>query len=128
MSLNEADASKAYAVMCDAIQDRIKRSVGRKCVLFFSAYSLDADRLPVDNLDDVPIWGKVQIKSRPIKGVQRRYEFESAVMKSPTWLELCGIANDQLIATRDRNHHYLEAVELVETVGDIQIAEFHFGT
>jgi hypothetical protein len=54
-------------------------------------------------------------------------DYESPIMESPTWLDLCQIANDQTVATRDRVHRYLEHVEVVGNTGDIQVAVFRLG-
>jgi hypothetical protein len=123
MPLTEAESDKAYAFACDAIQERIKARVGPKCFVFFSAYTLDVNKVPVDNLDDIPITGTILIKGkRETRGGQRGKDYESSIMLSPTWLDLCVIANEQIAATRDRERRYLEHVEVVETIGDLQIA------
>jgi hypothetical protein len=129
MPLTEADSNKAYAFASDAIQDRIKGRVGRKCLVVFSAYKFDADKVPIDNLDDVPITGKIIIKGNRdrIHGGQASKDYESPIMDDPTWLDLCAIANDQMAATRDRKHCYLEHVEVVGNIGNIQIAVFCLG-
>jgi hypothetical protein len=129
MLLTEADSDKAYASAFDAIQDRIRARVGRRCSVVFSAYKLDADKIPIDNLDEVPIVGKVMIRGNRhrIRGGQAGKDYESPVMEGPTWLDLCAIANDQMVANRDRDRRYLEHIEVVENAGDIQIAVLCLG-
>jgi hypothetical protein len=130
MPLTEADADKAYACASDAIQNRIKVRVGRKCAVVFSAYKLDADKVPIDNLDDVPVTGKLIIRGKRdrIHGGHKSQDYESPIMHGPTWLDLCLIANDQMVVTRDRDHRYLEHVEVVGNMGDIQIATLCLGS
>ena len=129
MTLTEADSDKAYASATDAIQNRIKARVGPKCYVVFSAYKFDADKVPIDNLDDVPISGRVLIRASRdrTRGGHLSKDYESPIMESPTWLDLCAIANEQITATRDRNRRYLEHVEVVEKTSDIQIAAFRLG-
>ena len=128
MPLTEADSDKAYAAACDAIQNRVKASIGPKCAVYFSAYTLDSDQVPVDNLDEVPITGKLLVRgSRRVRGSQRSRDYESSILENPSWLDLCGIANDQIIATRDREHRYLEGIEVVENNGDVQLTAFRLG-
>ena len=129
MPLSEADSDKAYASASDAIQNRIRARVGRKCFVVFSAYKLDADKVPIDNLDDIPIVGKLMIRGKRhrIHNGQASKDYESPVMDGPTWLDLCVIANDQMAATRDRDRRYLEHIEVVGNRGDVQIAEFCLG-
>ena len=129
MTMTEADSDKAYAIAADAIQNRVNARVGSKCSVYFSAYKLDADKLPVDNLDDIPISGRVLIRANRdrIRGGQLSKDYESPIMESPTWLDLCAIANLQITATRVRERRYLEHVEVVGTKTDIQIAEIRLG-
>jgi hypothetical protein len=127
MPLTEAESDKAYASACDAIQNRVERSIGPKCVVYFSAYTLDADQVPVDNLDEVPVTGKLLVRGSRLRGGQRGKDYESCVLENPSWLDLCGIANDQIIATRDREHRYLEGIEVVENNGDVQLTAFRLG-
>jgi hypothetical protein len=125
--MTEAESDKAYASACDAIQNRVKGSIGPKCVVYFSAYTLDEDQVPVDNLDEVPVTGKLLVRGSRLRGGQRGTEYESCVLENPSWLDLCGIANDQIIATRDREHRYLEGIEVVENNGDVQLTAFRLG-
>ena len=128
MPMTEADSDKAYATASDAIQNRVRARVGPKCSVFFSAYKLDSDMVPIDKLDDVPITGRVIIKGiRDRSRGQLSKDYESPIMESPTWLDLCVIANDQMMVTRDRVHRYLEHVEVVGNTADIQIAVFRLG-
>jgi hypothetical protein len=129
MPLTEADFNKAYAFAFDGIQGRIKARAGRNCLVVFSAYGLDADKVPIDNLDDVPVPGKLIIRGKrdPNHGTYRSKDYESPIMDGPTWLDLCVIANDQMVTTRNRDHRYLEHVEVVGNMGDIQIAAFCLG-
>ncbi len=125
MLLTEADASKAYAVACDAIQDRVRRKVGPKCVLFFSAYKLDRYKLPVDNLDDVPVPGKVRIRRILSRRSQMGKDSESQTLESPSWLDLCVLANAEIVAARDRQRRFLERIEVIEMIGEVPVAIFH---
>jgi hypothetical protein len=128
MPLTDADTSKAHAVACDAIQDRVRQAIGRKCFVFFSAYALDNDNLPVDNLDDVPLTGKIVVRAGRVPGVSSSLGYQSPVMVSPTWLDLCIVANEQIVKTRDRSRCYLEQVDAIEAVGDIQFVALRLGS
>jgi hypothetical protein len=129
MQLTEADISKAYASACDAIQSRVRHRVGAKCYVVFSAYQLDVDKLPIDNLDDVPVPGNVKIKGDRTRTARGSRSYESQVLVDSSWLELCVIANEQIMAgrSRDQRQRYLERIEVVEQIGDIQFAVFHIG-
>jgi len=126
MALTEADLDKAYAAAFDAIQDRLKARLNRKCCLTFSAFGIDQNKLPIDNLDEVPVPGKIKLHARRGKICGRAFkDFESTVFENPTWLDLCEIAHAQIRRFVGRRHCYLEAADIVDKVGDIPIV---FGT
>ncbi|KAL4153311.1 hypothetical protein QTP88_001144 [Uroleucon formosanum] len=47
--------------------------------------------------------------------------YVSKLLHSPTWLELCKIANEQIIATGDYTHHFLEDIKFIQDLGNIKI-------
>jgi hypothetical protein len=129
MALTEADSDKAYAAAFDAIQARINVRMNRKCFVVFSAYKFDEDKVPIDNLDEVPIPGKVKIRrSRDqFLGRKPRNDYESEVLENPTWLDLCVIAHALISLTNDRTHCYLETISVVGDDGGVQIAKLGLG-
>jgi hypothetical protein len=70
MAPTEADLDKAYAAAFDAIQDRLKARLNRKSFLTFSAYGIDQNKLPIDNLDEVP--GKIRLRAPQARSVDGR--------------------------------------------------------
>jgi hypothetical protein len=84
-------------------------------------------QVPVDNLDEVPITGKLLVRSSRVRGSQRSSDHESSILENPSWLDLCGIANDQIIASRNRDHRYLEGIEVGENNGDVQSTALRLG-
>ena len=129
MALSEADSDKAYATAFDAIQHRIEARVSRKSFVVFSAYKFDEDSVPIDNLDDVPVSGrvKVRVSEGRFPGAKPTRYHESEVLENPTWLDLCEIAHNLVSATRDRTHRYLEAIDIVGNEGDVQIVKLCLG-
>jgi hypothetical protein len=90
----------------------------------------DERGIPVDNLDTAPIGGPVRFR-RPrdeFFGGPRSRDYESAVVESPTWLDICGLAEDSIDASRDRHHIFLENVRVVGQEDGVQIAEFWMGS
>lgn len=119
-----------YGAALEAMEDRVHARVGEDCLVIYSAYETDADEIPIDNLDEVPICGAVRIRAKadPYWGGGRGRDYESSILESPTWLDLCAYANDQIRVTRDRTHRYLELIEVVGREGGVQIARFFMGS
>ena len=125
MAMTEADLDKAHAAAFDAIQSRVRARVDQKCFVVFAAYKCDQDHLPIDNLDEVPISGNVKIRARGhrLPSGNPKKDYESAVLRNPTWLDLCAIANAHLVQRIRRRQMYLESAKVVGTEGDVQIVE-----
>ena len=123
--MTEADLDKARAAAFDAIQDRVKATVNQKCFVVFSAYKCDQDNVPIDNLDEVPISGNVKIRARGhrLPSGNPKKDYESEVLRNPSWLDLCAIANAHLVQRIHRRQIYLETAKVVGTEGNVQIVE-----
>jgi hypothetical protein len=117
-----------YGDRLDAIHERIAARLGEKPVVFYSAYKTDARELPVDNLNEIPIQGEIQFHAKhdPFWGTGRSYK--SAVVDSPTWLEIAVLANDMIKTTGDFHHQFLEGVEVVAACGKVKSVEFMMGS
>jgi len=96
-----------YQEASDPMHKKVQKAVeenGQDFWVYYSAYESDPDGIPIDNLDTIPVLGKVMM-------VEQGDEFyRSKILESPTWLDLCVAANDMIIATEDKHHIYLEGV------------------
>jgi hypothetical protein len=81
----------------------------------FCAYDVDADSLPVDNLDVVAVAGPARFERihDPFFGEGNAYQ--SAVCRDVTWMEMIGIANQSVTCTGDTHHVFLEGIEPIGT-------------
>ena len=95
----------------DAIADRIFAYVKHDLEIIYQAYNDQVE----DNLDDIPIDGKLQIRER---------DFSSEILDSPTWLELSAVANEQVKATKGFNNRYLKDIKVIEEKDGIKICQF----
>lgn len=95
----------------DAIADRVFDFVTHDLEIIYQAYN---DKIE-DNLDEVPIEGKLQISEG---------QYTSEILDSPTWLELSDIANEQVKQTEDYNHRYLKDIRVLEEKNGIKICQF----
>ena len=128
-----------------SLQDRVEEYVGRDCLVSFSAYEADpyydalerkdwggSKKLRTDilrdNLDEVPIKGKIKFISK-YAWVQDGHEnYESEVVESPTWLEICRFTEEMIKTTGDKHHIFLESVYVDRMEGDIQVVELSMGS
>lgn len=118
----EDDDYTAYDERLEQIQGRVLAAIEQAGDayhgLLYSGGDEDGDELPRDNLNEVTIQGACRImqKHNEFKGYwgEGGRDFESAALTSPTWLELCLVANRMLDTVKDFHHCFLEAVEPVE--------------
>lgn len=113
-----------------AIWKRVRDHVGSRCIVDYSAYRDDENDIPIDNLDEISIVGKVRFRmpSDAFYGGGRSRDWESPVLESPTWLDLCVQANDMIRVTRDRHHCFLEGFDVTGQEDGVQIACFSMGS
>ena len=107
MGNSEAEFEKRH----DAIADRIFAYVKHDLEIIYQAYNDQVE----DNLDEIPIEGKLQIKEG---------SFSSEILESPTWLELSAVANEQVKATKGFNSRYLKDIKVIEEKNGIKICQF----
>jgi len=103
------------------MQNDIKKSIKKnKCYVKFCAleYFENSENVRY-NLNEIPIEGNIFIINQ---GDGNPYI--SKLLHSPTWLELCHIANDQIIATGDYDHYYLDNIKIVQDLRNIKMCEF----
>lgn len=130
----------------DAILDRVDKHIlqtpkpsgkkRKKVLVSYSAYDyVDEEHdIAVDNLDEVPIPGKIVIREKADRfwGGDKARDFESPVLDSPTWLDLCVQADNMIRKTRDTHHVFLELIQVVkeETINGetVKICEFSMGS
>ena len=102
--------SKAYMDSYNAIQDTVEKAIrddGQKVLLSYSVYE-DENDVPVNNLKEVPIKGKVIFLSE-------EEDFRSEVYESPTWLEIAVIANRMCLETESDFRVFLDELSVYET-------------
>ncbi len=109
-----------YDRISDALDERVARAVKGECLVSYDAAPLDADGLPVDNLDEIAHEG-------PCRFVQGKYR--SAVVESPTWLQVAVLANAMIRKTGDEDHRFLEGIDVTgEDDSGVAILAFSMGS
>lgn len=117
-----------FGTRLDRLHARIAARLAEKPIVFYSAYQSDAADLPIDNLDEVAIDGKVRFHAEhdPDAGEGRPYT--SAVVDSPTWLDVAVLANEMIKTTGDSHHQFLESIFIVGEKNGTKLARFSMGS
>jgi hypothetical protein len=94
----------------------------------YSVYECDADGLPVDNLDKIPVEGPCRFVQKHESFWGKGEDYESAEIESPTWLEVCILAHRMILVTGDLHHVFLEGVSVLREEDGVKIVEFEMGS
>lgn len=114
---------KAYMLSFNEIQDSVEKAIkedGQEILLKYSAYEWDENDLPINNLKEVPIKGKVVFLSE-------EEDFKSEIYESPTWLEIAVIANKMCLETECRFNVFLEELQVYENMEKVSEATIIMG-
>jgi hypothetical protein len=110
---------------------RIVERIGRHedVAVIYSAYEVDAEDVPVDNLDEVAYRGFIRF-SDPGSDywAWQSSPWQSEVLEDPTWLDVCVVANDKIVRGGDRHHVFLEGIELGKIVKGVMQAKLQMGS
>lgn len=91
--------------------------------MVYDAFPFDEAGRPIDNLDAVACSGSCQFVDDSGGDA-----FKSAIVESPTWLDVAVLANEMISATGDLRHVFLERLQRVAVRGTLQILEFDMGS
>jgi len=121
-----AEENAKYDARLGAMAARIAQAVAGQPLVKFTAYELDADDLPRDNLDEIAFSGRCKFVQPA--GLWRQKAYESDVVLNPTWLDIAKLANDMISVTGDDHHVYLEGIGHVRDEADITVLGFVMGS
>lgn len=110
------DWAKKYNDAMEPIQTKVCEAVmknNQDCYVYYSAYESEGD-FPIDNLDEIAVAGKVKFVEQGDGFFGSGEGYRSKVLENPTWLEVCVLANEMILATKDKHHIYLEGVIATE--------------
>lgn len=111
------------------INKAIKASGSRKSIVIYRAYIEDTQQMPIDNLDQVAVQGKVRFaSSASVYGRQlTEKDYLSKIVVNPTWLQVAIFANEMLEKTNQRERICLEDVVVVRQDYGVKKAVFSMG-
>jgi len=95
--------------------------------VYYAAYRT-VDDLPVDNLDEVAVDGQVRfvMDADSFYGGSTSKAYRSAVVESPTWLQVCCMAEAMIYKTRDTHHVFLEGIDKCKLQPDEGVIYYEF--
>lgn len=108
--MNVWEFSKAI----NAMQKRIEKAIqdnGMQCHVSYVAYSSDDEGMPIDNLDTVPIKGKMRFSQQHSDYWGSGTEYTSKTVEDPSWIEIAILANKMIEVTGDYHHKHLKSVK-----------------
>lgn len=121
---NEVDWGKRY----DEIQAQVCSRISEQCIVKYSAYTDDKNGLPLNNLKDVAVPGKVVILAKHDPSWGKGKNFKSEVLDNPSWLDLTIQANKMILTTGDQHHRYLEGFAILHIQDGIKYIVLHMGS
>lgn len=112
----------------DAIQKEIGCHINGEYLVHYCLNDEDQNGLPVNNLRDKAISGKVIFDQGDNRCVNDRERFIGKHFTDPTWLDVTIAANDFLNVTDSRRHVYLEDILVVSESNNTKHVTFVFGS
>lgn len=103
---------KMYKLLDKYLVDRLKQKTKKKILVKYSNYDTDKNNIPINNLDNIAVKGNVKFyqKKNKLYGENSK-DFESKIIKNPTWFDIILLANDMIHTTKDNHHIYLEGIK-----------------
>lgn len=134
MVSKDRDKWDAYCVASEAIYkrvyERLKIAGYQEPLLDYSAYKTDDNDVPLDNLDEVAVKGRVYIiadRNEFYGGIESK-DYRSWELINPTWLDVCVCAEAAIRATNDHHHVFLEGLDLVGEEEGIKVYKLCMGS
>lgn len=122
-NIEETDFEEAMS----KIEERVIQAIAGERLVSYSAYKYDSNEIPIDNLDEIAVQGKVYFFAEHITtGPGTNYT--SPIVDNPTWLQVAILANEMIKTTGDTHHIFLESIQLVKEENGIKQMEFWMGS
>ncbi|WP_139332556.1 hypothetical protein [Aquipseudomonas alcaligenes] len=117
-----------WAEKYDAIQHDVCKNIKGECLVNYSVYDVDERGLPINNLNDIAIEGKIIVLANHNPFWGKGSDYKSQVLENPSWRELAVIANEVIVTTGDLHHAYLEGFEITRKINETTFIELVFGS
>jgi len=124
----DKNREEEFSRLMEDIEQRAAESLPENALVLYSAFGTDKDGLPVDNLDEVAVEGRCIFVQKHDPFFGKGKDYVSGEYHSPTWLQLCAVANDMILITGDQHHVFLEGVNVLREENGIKFVEFEMGS
>lgn len=98
----------------DTIDERVEKAVKAagmtEVLVCYSAYDMDEDDEPIDNLNEVAVEGRVRLVGFNDEFWGEGKDYQSEILENPTWLQVTVCANKMIEVTGDQHHAFLEGL------------------
>ncbi len=112
---NMQEWQAATNVIGEAVEEAIKASGQEDVYVIYSAYDIDDNDIPINNLNEVAAEGTFRVKRRePYFGNGKVYD--GGEVTNPTWLELAVHNNASILHTQDGHHVFFEGFNIKDGV------------
>ena len=124
---NHDPDQKAFEAVLDemevVIDEAISASGQDESLVIYSAYDSDENDVPINNLHEVAVEGRVILVQARDKywGGHDSKQYQSEVLENPTWLQVAVCANAMIAVTNDRHHVFLEGLRYSTTRDGVKV-------
>lgn len=125
--MNEEEIQDAFDRAMDAMEARLE-AIYPDGLVSYSAFSEDENGIPIDNLDEVAVTGRVRFVCKHDPFFGEGEDYRSDVLENPTWLQVVGCANDMVATTGDEHHIYLEELSELGEEESVMCYELWMGS
>lgn len=101
----------SFNQMLDNFNFRLKAEIDNQVFVKYSAYKLNDDEVPINNLDEIAIAGKVRFYQKHDSFFGEGYNYVNSEIENPTWIDVAVLANNMIHTTGDKHHKFLEGVK-----------------
>lgn len=122
-NIEETDFDEAMS----NIQERVNQAIEGERFVYYSAYEHDSNEIPINNLDDIAVKGKVYFFEEHVT-TGPGTDYTSPIVENPTWLQVAILANEMIKTTGDTHHIFLENIEILKEENGIKQMGFRMGS
>ena len=134
METDMREWSRMNDQMRTAVLDELGSVKYERARVYYSAYPVTDNGVPINNLNDVAVEGKcvfVQEYESFWDNIDRGpagTDYVSMVKENPTWLEVAVMADDMMGVTGDHHHQFLESIRQIDSVDGVKTMTFFMGS
>jgi hypothetical protein len=126
--MSDSDLEQEFDRRLTAIEEKVAQAIPQGADVQFSAYELDDQELPIDNLDKVAVEGRCIFVQECDPHIGNGKNYVSGEYVNPTWIQVCWIANEMIQVTDNRHAIFLEGVSVLREQNGVKIVDLDMGS